>query len=95
MSHASHRALVVDNQVAIARLSAAEFHEKLGRVSQVLPISAAALDVYQMTQSLEWDLSQIAAAVQRDASLATEVLRMANSRTTTRRAGPSWDWTRR
>jgi HD-like signal output (HDOD) protein len=32
-----------------------------------------------MTQSLDWDLTQIAAAVQRDAALATEVLRMANS----------------
>ncbi|MGD9636531.1 MAG: HDOD domain-containing protein, partial [Pirellulales bacterium] len=32
-----------------------------------------------MTQNLEWDLSQIAAAVQRDASLTTEVLRMDNS----------------
>ena len=32
-----------------------------------------------MTKTLDWDLSQIAAAVQRDAALATEVLRMANS----------------
>jgi HD-like signal output (HDOD) protein len=69
----------VDGEAAIRRLSRAEFNEKLGQVSQVLPISAAALDVYEMTQSLAWDLSQIAAAVQRDASLATEVLRMANS----------------
>jgi len=77
MSQVSHRA--VDEPVAITRLSAAEFREKLGSVSQVLPISAAALDVYKMTTSTDWDLSQIAAAVQRDASLATEVLRMANS----------------
>ena len=61
------------------RVSPAQFKTKLGEVSHVLPISAAALDVYEMTKDLEWDLSQIAAAVQRDASLMTEVLRMANS----------------
>jgi HD-like signal output (HDOD) protein/CheY-like chemotaxis protein len=61
------------------RVNPTQFKEKLGEVSHVLPISAAALDVYEMTKNLEWDLSQIAAAVQRDASLTTEVLRMANS----------------
>lgn len=61
------------------RISTDAFKTKLGEVSHVLPISAAALDVYEMTKNLEWDLSQIAAAVQRDASLTTEVLRMANS----------------
>lgn len=61
------------------RISTDAFKAKLGEVSHVLPISAAALDVYEMTKNLEWDLSQIAAAVQRDASLTTEVLRMANS----------------
>src|SRR3989304_9024636 len=79
MSPGSHRDFVVDDEVAIARLTAAEFNEKLGQVSHVLPISAAALDVYEMTTNLEGDLSQIAAAVQRDAALTTEVLRMANS----------------
>jgi HD-like signal output (HDOD) protein/AmiR/NasT family two-component response regulator len=62
-----------------SRVTMAELNEKLAEVSRVLPISAAALDVYEMTKSLDWDLSQIAAAVQRDAALATEVLRMANS----------------
>jgi HD-like signal output (HDOD) protein/ActR/RegA family two-component response regulator len=61
------------------RVSLAQLNEKLREVSSVLPISTSALDVYVMTQNLEWDLSQIAAAVQRDASLTTEVLRMANS----------------
>jgi HD-like signal output (HDOD) protein/DNA-binding NarL/FixJ family response regulator len=62
------------NRVTIACLQ-----RKLGEVSQVLPISDAALDVYAMTNDTEWNLSQIAAAVQRDAALTTEVLRMANS----------------
>jgi HD-like signal output (HDOD) protein/ActR/RegA family two-component response regulator len=65
--------------VSDGRVSPALFNEKLAHVSHVLPISAAALDVYEMTKNLEWDLSQIAAAVQRDAALTTEVLRMANS----------------
>ncbi len=64
---------------AAGRMSPTLFNEKLAQVSHVLPISAAALDVYEMTKNLEWDLSQIAAAVQRDAALTTEVLRMANS----------------
>lgn len=61
------------------RVNLAQLNDKLREVSSVLPISTSALDVYVMTQNLEWDLSQIAAAVQRDASLTTEVLRMANS----------------
>jgi len=61
------------------RIGLSQLNEKLREVSSVLPISTSALDVYVMTQNLEWDLSQIAAAVQRDASLTTEVLRMANS----------------
>lgn len=61
------------------RIDSNVFQQRLRQVSHVLPISAAALDVYEMTKSMDWDLSQIAAAVQRDAALTTEVLRMANS----------------
>ncbi len=60
-------------------VTAAEINEKLAKISTVLPISHAALDVYQMTRSCDWRLSQIAAAIQRDAALAAEVLRLANS----------------
>jgi len=65
--------------ISCGRVSRAAFEKTLGNVSHVVPISAAALDVYEMTQNLQWDLSQIAAAVRRDAALTTEVLRMANS----------------
>lgn len=64
---------------AVERLSMDALNKRLEEVSRVLPISAAAIDVYEMTQNLNWDLSQIAAAVQRDAALTTEVLRIANS----------------
>ena len=53
--------------------------DKLGKVSAVLPMSSAALDVYEMTRSCDWQPSQIAAAIQRDAAFAAEVLRLANS----------------
>ncbi len=52
---------------------------KLAEVSSVLPISSAAIDVYEMTRSCDWRLSQIAAAIQRDAALAADVLKLANS----------------
>jgi HD-like signal output (HDOD) protein len=37
------------------------------------------MDVYNMTRSANWSLPQVAAAIQRDASLSAEVLRLANS----------------
>lgn len=69
----------ISAEVDESRVTMTALNQKLGEVSRVLPISAAALDVYEMTKTIDWDLSQIAAAVQRDAALATEVLRMANS----------------
>jgi CheY-like chemotaxis protein len=54
-------------------------NSKLANVSSVLPISNAAIDVYHMTRTCDWRLSQIAAAIQRDAALSAEVLRLANS----------------
>jgi HD-like signal output (HDOD) protein len=51
----------------------------LADISTVLPISKTAIDVYHMTREGDWRLSQIAAAIQRDASLSAEVLRLANS----------------
>lgn len=52
---------------------------RLSKISSVLPVSHAAFDVYQMTRSCDWRVSQISAAIQRDAALAAEVLRLANS----------------
>ena len=39
----------------------------------------AALDVYNMTSTDQWETEHIAAAIQRDPTLAAEVLRLANS----------------
>jgi DNA-binding response OmpR family regulator len=54
-------------------------NQKMSEVATVLPISRAALDVYHMTRSCDWHISQIAAAIKRDASLAAEILKLANS----------------
>ncbi len=59
--------------IGLTRLNA-----RLAELSRVLPVSNAAIDVYEMTRSYDWEVAQIAAAIQRDASLAAEVLRLAN-----------------
>jgi len=52
---------------------------KLSQVSNVLPISKTALDVFGMANADTYSAQQLAAAIQRDASLTLEVLRLANS----------------
>jgi DNA-binding response OmpR family regulator len=54
-------------------------NHKMSEIATVLPISRAALDVYHMTRTCDWHISQIAAAIKRDPSLATEILKLANS----------------
>jgi HD-like signal output (HDOD) protein/CheY-like chemotaxis protein len=60
-------------------IALANVESKLAGLSQILPISKAALDVYHMTGTNQWETPQVAAAIQRDASLTAEVLRLANS----------------
>jgi DNA-binding response OmpR family regulator len=60
-------------------ISLSQLNVKLAELSTVLPVSKAALDVYEMTRGYDWLVSQISAAIQRDATLAAEVLRLANS----------------
>ncbi len=57
----------------------AQLNAKLAELSTVLPVSKTALDVYHMTRGDDWQVPQIGAAIQRDGSLAAEVLRIANS----------------
>ena len=52
---------------------------RLTGVSRLLPISQAALDVYKMTNDDRTQASHLAAAIQRDAAFAAELLRLANS----------------
>jgi DNA-binding response OmpR family regulator len=57
----------------------AQLNAKLAELSTVLPVSKTALDVYHMTRGDDWQVSEVAAAIQRDGSLAVDVLRIANS----------------
>lgn len=54
------------------------FNNKLATVERLLPLSNAAIKVYEMTQDGDWHACAIAAAIQRDAALTADVLRLAN-----------------
>lgn len=57
----------------------AELEAKLSQVSRILPLSQAALDVYNLTDDEKRSGQEIAAAIQCDAALTAELLRLANS----------------
>ena len=63
----------------LPRIEKDAIYSRLGDVRQLLPVSEAAMDVFQLAANLDSDLRQIAAATQRDPALLTEVLRLANS----------------
>jgi HD-like signal output (HDOD) protein/DNA-binding response OmpR family regulator len=54
-------------------------NRRLLEVTSILPVSSAALDVFEMTRGCDWEVAQIAAAIQRDPSLTADVLKLANS----------------
>src|SRR5262245_36420970 len=60
-------------------MDAAEFEKRLYNIFELPPISPVLLDVFYMAKSDTSDAEQLAANIARDAFLATEVLRMANS----------------
>ena len=70
---------LLDDSSTTGPVSLADIESRLAGLSRLLPISTAGIDVYNMTGSDQWDSSQIAAAIQRDATLTADVLRMANS----------------
>jgi HD-like signal output (HDOD) protein/FixJ family two-component response regulator len=55
-----------------------DLEHDLQRLSKMLPVSQAALDVFNMVSSNAFDTHQIAAAIKRDPSLTADVLRLAN-----------------
>ncbi|MDZ4818549.1 MAG: HDOD domain-containing protein [Planctomycetota bacterium] len=60
-------------------VSLANIESKLSSLSRILPVSSVGLDVYNMASTDRSEAPQIAAAIQQDATLAAEVLRLANS----------------
>ncbi len=69
----------VAETAADSPISLSLLNQQMADVSAILPVSTAAIDVYEMTRSDDWQIAQIAAAIQRDAALAADVLRLANS----------------
>jgi HD-like signal output (HDOD) protein/CheY-like chemotaxis protein len=57
---------------------APDWERDLERLSKVLPVSQAAFDVFNMASSNDFETEHIAAAIKRDASLAADVLKLAN-----------------
>jgi HD-like signal output (HDOD) protein/CheY-like chemotaxis protein len=55
------------------------YYQRVEEMLEVPPLSPAVLDVFRMAQSEDGDAEQLAANVARDASLAAEILRLANS----------------
>lgn len=60
-------------------VSSEELEGQLVNVASLVPISSAALDVYQLVTTAETSISTLTAAVERDGALIAEMLRLANS----------------
>ena len=69
----------VAEQAGQGAISSSQLADKLAGFSRIMPISKGAIDVYTMTLGDNREPAQIAAAIELDASLAAEVLRIANS----------------
>jgi CheY-like chemotaxis protein/HD-like signal output (HDOD) protein len=63
----------------LARISLAELKGRLAEVTSLFPVSQVALEIYSMTSGDDCEANQIATAIERDASLAVELLRIGNS----------------
>ena len=63
----------------VRRLSVSDLESKVAILAQLLPISPVASEVANMTSSDDADAHSIAEAIKRDAALAAELLKLANS----------------
>lgn len=63
----------------VTRITIAEVEARLKRLAGILPMSQAALDVVDVVNADNSNATQAAAAIARDASLAVDVLKLANS----------------
>jgi HD-like signal output (HDOD) protein/CheY-like chemotaxis protein len=63
----------------VTKITIAEVETRLKRLAGILPMSQAALDVVDVVHADNSNATQAAAAIARDASLAVEVLKLANS----------------
>jgi HD-like signal output (HDOD) protein/CheY-like chemotaxis protein len=63
----------------LARVTLEQLSGRVARFAQLLPGTRAALEVYEMTSRHDHEVSGIAAAIERDVSITTNVLDLANS----------------
>lgn len=68
-----------DHERDTERLSPADVDAKLAGLAKIVPVSQAALDVFNMASSEAFQTQDLAAAIARDPSLSLDVLRLANS----------------
>lgn len=67
-----------DDDRAHARLSSREIQTRLTRLKSLMPLSNAAYDVYSLSTQ-DTEVARLREAIERDATLAAEVLKLANS----------------
>lgn len=67
------------NDPAANSQAAADFAAELAKVGVLLPLSQNMLEIAQLTKSSDCNSQRLAAAIQSDAALAVEILRLANS----------------
>lgn len=75
----SNHSPMLDNHLVLKPVDRSQLARKLSQIDKVLPMSRSALDVFNMTTEGKHGADRIAAALCREPSLATEVLRIGNS----------------
>jgi len=63
----------------VDRIDRDDFFSRLAHVATILPVSKVAIDVINLTSRSDVDAEKLTACLVRDASLAVEILKMANS----------------
>jgi HD-like signal output (HDOD) protein/CheY-like chemotaxis protein len=74
-----HSSYEDDVRQGVTMIRKQDLHAKLTQLSRILPISKAAMEVYNLTNMEACEISQIAAATARDPSLSLDILKLANS----------------
>lgn len=69
----------VSKQATKRQIGLVELGKKISEVSEIFPISQAALDVFNMTSSGSSDAGQIADLIECDAALTAQILKLVNS----------------
>lgn len=69
----------VSLDLPVQRINGSEYEQRLAALSQLLPLSAVASDVYELSRNTATTRTELICSVLRDAALTAEILRLANS----------------